>query len=125
MTLKKPESIESNDFKSAKWDEITKGRSFKESDIPTLELLCQWHLVVKQCIDDLDEFGTLIHIDDQNRPHSWPQLNTMKQASAEVRQLNKQLGIADTAEAKPEATNGTTILKFVAARQERRARAAG
>lgn len=124
MPLEKPQSIKSNEFKSAKWDEITKDRSFKDSDIPTLELLCQWHLVVHQCIEDLDEFGTLIHIDDQDRPHSWPQLNTMKQASAEIRQLNKQLGIADTAEEEPEATNGPSIIKFASKRQERRARAA-
>lgn len=122
--LEKPASITANSFKSAKWDEITKDRSFKQSDVPTLELLCQWHLVVQQCIDDLDEFGTLIHVDSQGRPHSWPQLNTMKQASAEIRQLNKQLGIDDTAEeeAKPD---GPSVISFAALRrQERRARAA-
>ncbi len=125
MTLQKPTSIAAHDFKSAKWDEITAGRSFKSSDIPTIELLCQWYLVVHQCIEDLDEFGTLIHIDDQDKPHSWPQLNTMKQASAEIRQLNKQLGICDDAQSGTEDVDGVSIINFAAAkRAQRRSRAA-
>ena len=41
MTLTKPESVESNAFKPAKWDELTQGREFSQSDAPALSLLCQ------------------------------------------------------------------------------------
>lgn len=41
MPLKKPPSIEADDFKSAKWDELTQGREFAQSDAPALSLLCQ------------------------------------------------------------------------------------
>ena len=39
----KPASIERDGYKSAKWDELTAGRSYSEYDVPALELLCQWH----------------------------------------------------------------------------------
>lgn len=124
MTLKKPATVESDDFKSRKWDEITADRSFRESDVPTIELLCHWYLVAHQCIEELDEYGQTIHVDEQGRPHAMPQLAVMKQASGEIRQLNKQLGIVDTAEGEPEANVEATIIKFAEKRQERRARAA-
>lgn len=41
--LRKPPSVASNVFKSKKWDELTSGRTFSKSDIPTLEMLCQWY----------------------------------------------------------------------------------
>ena len=42
MALAKPPQVESDEFKSAKWDELTQGRAFRQSDAPTLALLCQW-----------------------------------------------------------------------------------
>lgn len=41
MSLKKPPSIEADDLKSAKWDELAQGREFAQSDAPALSLLCQ------------------------------------------------------------------------------------
>lgn len=119
MTLNKPASIESDVFKSKKWDEITAGRSFRESDAPTIELLCQWHLIVKQCIDDLDDFGTLIHVDGQDKPHAWPQIEVMKKASAEIRQLNKQLGINDEVKSEQPSKGVTVIHAFRENRQSK------
>lgn len=55
--LEKPESVAADDFKSAKWDELTRGRRFERSDAPVLALLCQWHKVVQQAMDELDSFG--------------------------------------------------------------------
>lgn len=52
MLLKKPPSIEADEFKSAKWDEVTRGRDFRESDALTLEVLMEWYSVVRQCIED-------------------------------------------------------------------------
>ena len=48
MPLTKPPGIESDAFKSAKWDELTAGRDFAPSDAPTLALLRQWHKVAQQ-----------------------------------------------------------------------------
>lgn len=49
-TVGKPRSISEDPFKSAKWDELTAGRVFLQSDIPALEILCQWHAIANQCI---------------------------------------------------------------------------
>lgn len=40
MPITKPPSIESDPFKSAKWDELTQGRTFTQSNAPALALLC-------------------------------------------------------------------------------------
>ena len=53
MPLSKPPGIESDAFKSAKWDEITAGRDFASSDAPALALLRQWRKVAQQAMDEL------------------------------------------------------------------------
>ena len=120
---KKPISVESSPFKSAKWDEITAGREFQDSDVPTLALLCQWYEVVEKCMDDIDIGGgvQVAYQNDMGDIKALPQLSTMKQASAEIRALNKQLGIADGHEEKPK--KGTAKLYVI--QSNRRARAAG
>ena len=96
MPLKKPPSIEADEFKSAKWDEVTRGRDFRESDAPTLEVLMEWYSVVRQCIDDRQYAdGQVAYTNDMGDLRQLPQISTMKTASAEIRALNKQLGIAD------------------------------
>lgn len=109
MSLEKPRSIERSPFKSAKWDEITKGRNFTEANIPELTLLCQWYQVVDKCMDDLsDEDGIQVaYANDYGDVKALPQLSTMKQASAEIRALNKQLGINDEATAEQPKTRET------------------
>lgn len=124
--LRKPASIECDEFKSAKWDELTDGRRFKASDIPTLSLLCQWHKIAAQAMDELDNFGgQTAYQNDMGDLKPFPQIGTLKTASAEIRQLNKQLGIND--EAEPEVEGGKdNVLSIVAERRaNRRARAAG
>lgn len=54
MPLEKPPGVASDPFKSAKWDELARGRRFRQSDAPTLELLVQWHAVMHRCMEDLD-----------------------------------------------------------------------
>lgn len=122
--LKKPPSIALDDFKSSKWDEITSGRNFSESDIPTLTLLIQWYAVVNQCIDDMSSGDgvQVAYMNDMGDLKALPQLTTMKQASAEIRALNKQLGIND--EAKPQVeTKESVISVFSQNRKDRSARA--
>lgn len=121
--LDKPPKIAASPFKSAKWDEITRGRDFRECDIPVLTLLCHWYEVQDKCIDDMaDDDGELqiAYINDTGDVKALPQISVMKQASAEIRALNKQLGINDEAhaEAKPKET------KLYAIQGNRRSRAA-
>lgn len=127
MAATKPTSISNNSVMSAKWDEITKDRNFNESDAPTIALLCQWHAVVAKCMDDLDYNGEL-QIAYQNQIgdiKAMPQLSTMKQASAEIRALNKQLGIDDEAEKETKPTNVRTPLHVIQANRKTRAESQG
>lgn len=127
MPIRKPSAIASDPFKSAKWDEITSGRRFQQSDAPTIALLCQWHKIAEQAMDELDNFGgETAYSNDMGDLKAFPQIGTLKTASAEIRQLNKQLGIVDTVEAEVEASSGGNILSIVSGkRAERRARATG
>lgn len=53
MPITKPPGIESDAFKSAKWDELTQGREFAQSDAPALSLLCQWYKIADTAQDEL------------------------------------------------------------------------
>lgn len=121
--LEKPPSIANDPFKSAKWDEVITGRKFDESDIPTLVLLVQWHSVVQKCIDDLDAFGEVVYENKMGDIKSLPQLSSMKQASAEIRALNKQLGINDEVAPQEKKNNITRLSVIAGNRSKRSARA--
>lgn len=124
MALAKPASISNNAFKSAKWDEITAGRNFKKTDVPTLTLLCQWYAVVEQCMFDITD-GDEVQVAYSNSLgdiKACPQISTMKQASAEIRALNKQLGIVDGVDEKKEPRRDTPLF-IIQNRQAKRARA--
>lgn len=111
MPLDKPAGVAADPFKSAKWDELTDGREFSRSDAPTLELLVQWHAVVQRCIDDMDDIfrGQVAYTNDMGDIKAIPQIETMKKASAEVRQLNRQLGIVDTARSEQKRAEVTPL----------------
>ena len=123
MTLTKPPGIENDQFKSTKWDEITAGRDFAPSDAPTLALLCQWHKVAQQAMDELDNFGSqTAYQNDLGDLKAFPQIETLKKCSNEIRQLNKQLGICDSHE-KEEVASGkrpATVLSIVTSKREER-----
>lgn len=126
MTLKKPASIAANAFKSSKWDEITSGRSFTESDIPTLCLLCHWHQVAEQCVEDTtaaDGSVSLVYLNKLDDVKALPQVGMLKQASAEIRALNKQLGINDEAHADAAKPKETKLYAIQGNRQSRAAAA--
>ena len=94
--LTKPESIKTDAWKSKKWDELVKGRAFTAVDIPTLTMLVQWYAVLERCIGDISEAeGSIAYFNKMGDYKPLPQIGVMKQASAEIRALNKQLGIAD------------------------------
>lgn len=104
MALIKPDSVASSSKRSAKWDELVTGRSFTQADAPILALLCQWYEVLDKCMEDIDIGGGIqvAYQNDMGDIKALPQLATMKQASAEIRALNKQLGISDEAHDKPQ-----------------------
>ncbi len=88
--LKKPPGIESDAYKSAKWDELAGKGNFRQSDAPTLALLCQWHAVIERCMEDMDMGDGLPQVAYQNQLgdiKALPQLLTMKRASEEIRAL--------------------------------------
>lgn len=53
MPITKPPGIESDAFKSAKWDELTQGSEFAQSDAPQLSMLCQWYKITETAQDEL------------------------------------------------------------------------
>lgn len=124
--LEKPESVAADEFKSAKWNELTRGRRFEQADAPALALLCQWHKVAQQAMDELDSFGgNTAYQNDMGDLKAFPQIGTLKTASAEIRQLNKQLGIVDQREPEQEATTGAgNVLTLVAGNRAAKRRAA-
>ncbi len=127
MALEKPASVARSPYKSAKWDEIVEGRNFTAANIPALTLLVQWYQVMDTAMDDMEAAGELqlVYENENGDIKPFPQVALMKQASAEIRALNKQLGIND--EARGEAADGGKpgrITVFSCDRAQRRARAA-
>ena len=119
--LSKPPNIANDEFKSAKWDELTAGRSFTTSDAPALALLCQWYKLAQQAMDELDNFGSqTAYQNDMGDLKAFPQIGTLKQCSNEIRQLNKQLGICDTHEEVSDGKQGATILSIVSDKRAQR-----
>lgn len=127
MALTKPASVERSPYKSAKWDEITQGRNFSESDVPAITLLVQWYQVMDTAMDDIDVDGEirLVYENDMGDIKPLPQVAQMKQASAEIRALNKQLGINDEARGEVADADKPNVIAFAAGnRAQRRAKAA-
>lgn len=123
--LEKPKRIADDEFQSAKWDEITRGRNFKPSDIPNIAMLCQWYAVAETCMNDItDEAGVHVaYTNDVGDIKALPQLASMKQASAEIRALNKQLGINDSGETQTLKPKITT-LEVIQNRRKKKAKTA-
>ena len=120
----KPASVARDPFKSAKWDEVVSDMRFRPSDVPTLTLLVQWYAVINRCIEDMDEIGGQVAFsNDMGDLKALPQIGIMKQASAEIRALNKQLGINDEADGGEAGGEGDVLTLVTGGRQERRARA--
>lgn len=89
----KPAEIASDEFQSRKWDELTAGREFSESDIPDLMTLCSWYAVLDQCMREINAGGStkVVYENEKGDLKPMPQIATMKQASAEIRALRKSL----------------------------------
>ena len=95
MPLKKPPSIKADEFKSAKRDEVARPRlpRIGRADARSAH---RWYSVVRQCIEDRqDVSGQVAYANEMGDIRQLPQISTMKTASAEIRALNKQLGICN------------------------------
>lgn len=95
--LRKPDKIAKNETMSRKWDELVRSHHLGYSDKPVLTLLVHWYAVIDQCMAELTEDGvvSVSYQTEKGDEKARPQLAIMKQASAEIRALNKQLGIKD------------------------------
>lgn len=119
--LTKPKSVRDDPYRNKKWNELVRGRSFRPSDAPALTLLVQWYQVVDQCIEDMSVNGGIqvAFSNDMGDIKALPQITTMKQASAEIRALNKQLGINDGRDSEAEGGgdgDGANVLELVIGR---------
>lgn len=124
MPVEKPASVASDAYKSAKWDELTAGRDFDRSAAPALALLCQWHKVAAQAVEELDSFGgQTAYTDEVGGLRSFPQIATLKTASGEIRQLTAQLGIGGKT-AREEPRKASPNLKVIESAMSERARRA-
>ena len=126
--LTKPANVESDPFRSAKWDELTAGRDFSQADAPTLALLVSWYQVIEQCMDDIGANGgvQVAYQNEMGDIKALPQLSTMKQASAEIRAINKQLGICDEPAKEQGGSKKASVLSLVISdRQKKAARVNG
>ena len=101
MPIEKPRSVAESPYRSAKWDEITEGREFSKSDAPLLALLCQWYEINETALEEIDMGGEIqtAYTNAKGDLMPLPQLATMARASAEIRALSKQLGLAEPAQA--------------------------
>lgn len=123
--LKKPPEVESDAFKSAKWDELTAGRRYRYADAPNLAILCQWHKILHQAVAELDAAGgETTYENKMGDIKAMPQIATIKTASAEIRQLDKLLGIEDGAVGQARSAE-VTPLAIIQGRRSEKARAAG
>lgn len=126
MTLRKPPSVEGNPVKSRIWDDITSKNDLRDSDIPTIELLCHWHAVAARCMEDMDVGGDVqvAYSNKMDDIKALPQIATLKQASAEIRAISKQLGLSDGS-ARSEGRSTSIVAVIQGGNAKRRARASG
>lgn len=125
-TLKKPPEVKADEFKSKKWNELTRGRTFPSSAAPVLAILCQWYKVMHLAVAEMDEFGGgTVYENQVGDIKSLPQIATIKTASAEIRQLNKQLGIDDGGEVVGKQGSASVLTLVAGNRADRRSRATG
>lgn len=120
--LTKPPNIAADPFLSSKWDEITANRDFHESLAPSIAMLCNWYAVADKCMDDItsDGYVHVAYMNDMGDLKAFPQIATLKTASAEIRALNKQLGIND--EATPAQTEKKeTVIHVIQANRQSKA----
>lgn len=108
MALIKPAYIAENPIMSAKWDEITSERNYDARHATTVEQLCFWYSVLRQCQEQVTVDGEIQVAYENNLGDikALPQMSTAKQASDQIRQLNKQLGINDEAKPVPKQKTG-------------------
>ena len=120
----KPESVASDPWKSAKWDELTAAHAFDDADAPALAMLVEWYRLADLAMDELSELGgQTAYQTEQGNLRALPQISTLSTCSIRIAQLEDRLGI-HAARAAEEAPKGATVLEIVQGRREERAKRA-
>lgn len=111
-----PKEITKDKTLEAIWQSVVgDGERFEVEDIPSLVMLCKWHLVFNRCMDEINNNGDL-----QLTP-------VAKQASSEIRALNDQLGItakqrtAEPVDPEPQKSANAKLLTMIFSDREMRA----
>ena len=89
---------------------------------PDFERLAELKSLTIKAQTELDDFGNqTAYTNDMGDLKAFPQISTLKTASAEIRQLNKQLGICDTHEEADDGKRATaTVLSVVSGNRAKR-----
>jgi hypothetical protein len=101
--IRKPKDIAQDEYKSAKWDELTRGREFSREHVSYLRMLINWHAIADKAMEDMaGAYGVSVTYETEGGDlKERPEIAILKKASTEIRQLNKQLGIKDSVETTP------------------------
>lgn len=77
MAVEKPPDVASDEFRSAKWDELAAGASLSPPDAPALAMLTQWYKIAAAATDELDGFGgQTAYQNDVGELRAFPQIQT-------------------------------------------------
>lgn len=119
--MQKPYSVAADSVKSAKWDELCATHHFTDADADALTLLCMWHAIAKQAMDELDSMnGQTVYQTDAGNLKSFPQINTLSTCSIRIAELEKQLGVTHE-RSEVERPQAATVLQIVQGRRAERA----
>lgn len=89
-----PEIIAADPFKRQLWEALTKDCQVQPEAVGVLSTLIYWRAIQEQCMRDIsgDDGQTHVaYVNDQGDVRAMPQLATLKQASTEIRALEKRL----------------------------------
>lgn len=121
--LEPPENVAKNPEKLKKWQELCRVKNLTQKDAPTLELLCEWYAVLSRCISDIAAGGgSIVYKNKLADIKPLPQVAVMKQASAEIRQLTKQLGLDEEKDDEEKAAP-PPVLRLIQSKRKSRAQA--
>lgn len=88
-----PELVASDPSKRARWDAITAGCEVSPEAVPVICTLIYWYEIQDQCMRDItaDDGIHVSYMNEMGDVKALPQIGVMKQASAEIRAIEKRL----------------------------------
>lgn len=137
MGVSIPDSIKADPDLAEVWANIVpENNRFRQSDIPTLKLLVQWHGIAQSAKDLMEMtrngdgiLGIIAQSSKTGKVQKSPAVDVLKEASAEIRLLSDMLGISPTKTApQPEirtSKNAAVLQMALSDRVKREKKAAG